>query len=165
MAKKSKFGSMKTYGPRYGRRNKEKAAALEQEYRFKHPCPYCNYEKLKREAPGIWKCAKCGVKFAGKAYATPKKLKVKEMKTEDLMAEIQEKEEELEDLEDESEDELEDTEELAEEASEDEAESEETSAEPVEDVEESAEPVEEVAEEPVEEEIPAEETEESKEGA
>lgn len=100
MAKKSKFGSMKRFGTRYGRRNKEKVATLEQEYRFKHVCPYCNYEKLKRLVAGIWQCEKCGVKFAGKAYATPKKKKVKELAAAEEIEEV----EETEDLEEDTED-------------------------------------------------------------
>ena len=127
MAKKSKFGSMKRFGPRYGRRNKEKVASLEQEYRFKHKCPYCNYEQLKRLSAGIWECVKCKVKFAGKAYTTPKKTKVKtekvEERVEDMVLEpiktagksMEDKEpeepENIEDLED-----SEESEELAEEA-------------------------------------------------
>ncbi len=96
MAKKSKFGSMKRFGPRYGRRNKEKVAALEQEYRFKHVCPYCNYEKLKRLAAGIWTCEKCGVKFAGKAYMTPQKQKIKLEDKKDISESFEGFEKELE---------------------------------------------------------------------
>jgi len=96
MAKKSKFGSMKRYGVRYGRRNKEKVAALEQEYRFTHICPHCNYDKLKRLSVGIWVCEKCGVKFAGKAYATPKKQKLKQEEKKDISESFENFEKELE---------------------------------------------------------------------
>ena len=77
MAKKAKLGSTKRYGPRYGQRNKDKVAALEQEHRGKSKCPYCNYVKVKRLSKGIWFCEKCKAKFAGKAYtfATPKSAK------------------------------------------------------------------------------------------
>jgi len=95
MAKKSKFGSMKRFGPRYGRRNKEKAAALEEEYRFKHVCPFCNYKKLTRLSAGIWKCEKCEEKFAGKAYATPIKKKLKEEKVEEELPDLETKEKEI----------------------------------------------------------------------
>ncbi|MFC1742037.1 50S ribosomal protein L37ae [Nanoarchaeota archaeon] len=68
MAKKVKLGSTKRYGPRYGRRNKDKVASLEKEHRGRHKCPYCAYVKVVRLAKGIWACQKCGAKFAGKAY-------------------------------------------------------------------------------------------------
>ncbi|MBW2964402.1 50S ribosomal protein L37ae [Candidatus Woesearchaeota archaeon] len=68
MAKKVKLGSTKRYGTRYGRRNKEKVAALEKEHRGRHKCPYCNYVRVIRLAKGIWNCEKCGARFAGKAY-------------------------------------------------------------------------------------------------
>lgn len=75
MAKKVKLVSTKRYGTRYGRRNKEKVAALEKEHRGRHKCPYCNYVKVIRLAKGIWNCEKCGARFAGKAYTydIPKK--------------------------------------------------------------------------------------------
>ena len=68
MAKKVKLGSIKRFGPRYGRRNKEKVALLEKEHRRRRKCPYCNYVKVKRLSRGIWECDKCNAKFAGKAY-------------------------------------------------------------------------------------------------
>ena len=68
MAKKVKLGSTKRYGTRYGRRNKDKVAALEKQHRGRHKCPYCNYVKVIRLAKGIWNCEKCGARFTGKAY-------------------------------------------------------------------------------------------------
>jgi large subunit ribosomal protein L37Ae len=68
MAKKVKLGSTKRYGTRYGRRNKDKVAALEKQHRGKHKCPYCNYVKVIRLVKGIWNCEKCGARFTGKAY-------------------------------------------------------------------------------------------------
>lgn len=68
MAKKTAFGSTKRFGPRYGRRNKDKVASLEIQHRGKHKCPFCNYQQVKRLSIGIWECGKCGEKFAGKAY-------------------------------------------------------------------------------------------------
>jgi large subunit ribosomal protein L37Ae len=58
----------KRFGARYGRRTKKKFSLLEAQQRAKHKCPYCNKVGVKRVAMGIWKCAKCDSKFAGKAY-------------------------------------------------------------------------------------------------
>tara|TARA_Y100000031_G_C8124403_1_gene339775 strand:+ start:104 stop:295 length:192 start_codon:yes stop_codon:yes gene_type:complete len=58
----------KRFGARYGRRTKKKFAQIEKVQRAKHKCPQCNKTAVKRLAMGIWKCNKCEVKFAGKAY-------------------------------------------------------------------------------------------------
>ncbi|MBU1976215.1 MAG: 50S ribosomal protein L37ae [Nanoarchaeota archaeon] len=68
MAEKQKLGSQKRFGPRYGRKLRMKVAAIEQEQRKLHKCPYCKYEKVKRVALGIWGCSKCKAKFSGRAY-------------------------------------------------------------------------------------------------
>ena len=75
MVKKVSLGSTKRFGVRYGRRNRDKVAIIEQGHRGRHKCPFCNYEQLVRLSKGIWQCKKCNVKFAGKAYTyeTPKK--------------------------------------------------------------------------------------------
>jgi len=75
MAKKVNLGSTKRFGPRYGRRNKDKIASLENEHRGRSKCPYCNYVKVRRLSRGIWQCEKCNAKFAGRAYTftSPKK--------------------------------------------------------------------------------------------
>ena len=75
MAKQSKLGSAKRFGPRYGRTLKHKLAKIEAIQRKKHKCPYCHAEKVKRKAMGIWECGKCKAKFAGKAYTIKKKVK------------------------------------------------------------------------------------------
>ncbi|MFH0798073.1 MAG: 50S ribosomal protein L37ae [Candidatus Woesearchaeota archaeon] len=69
MAEKTNLGSMKRFGTRYGPKNKEKVAAIENEHRGKHKCPFCNYVKVRRlSSRGIWQCGTCNAKFAGKAY-------------------------------------------------------------------------------------------------
>lgn len=78
MATKEKLGSVKRFGPRYGRKPKEKFAKIEKEQRKLHKCPYCNAIKVKRVAVGIWHCRKCDAKFTGKAYSVKKKIVVKE---------------------------------------------------------------------------------------
>ena len=75
---KEKLGSAKRFGPRYGRKTKEKFAKIEKEQRKLHKCPYCNNVKVKRVAVGIWHCRKCNAKFAGKAYSVKKKILTKE---------------------------------------------------------------------------------------
>ena len=71
MAKK-KFGSVKRFGPRYGRTVKERLATIEKEQRKNHRCPYCTYEQVKQQSVGIFLCGKCGAKFASKAYTVAK---------------------------------------------------------------------------------------------
>ncbi|MBW2968427.1 hypothetical protein KY362_08155 [Candidatus Woesearchaeota archaeon] len=103
MAKKASLGSAKRYGPRYGRRNKEKLATVESEHRGRRKCPYCNYVKVRRLSKGIWLCEKCDAKFASRAYTIPKKKKVKEVKEKEFepLPEEPEEMEKLEDTEDE----------------------------------------------------------------
>ncbi|OYT31331.1 50S ribosomal protein L37ae [Candidatus Woesearchaeota archaeon ex4484_78] len=73
MAKKKKLGSHKRFGARYGRTVKEKLAKVESLYKKKNVCPYCHYPKVKRIAPGVWQCLKCGAKFTAGAYSPSKK--------------------------------------------------------------------------------------------
>ena len=64
-------GNIKRFGARYGRSLKHEFAAIENEQRKLHKCPYCNREAVKRIAAGIWQCRKCEAKFSGRAY-TPR---------------------------------------------------------------------------------------------
>lgn len=68
MAKKAGLGSVKRFGPRYGRTVKTKVAKIEQMQRAKHKCTYCSNVKVKRVSAGIWQCGKCEAKFTGRAY-------------------------------------------------------------------------------------------------
>ena len=72
MAHKTRYGSVKRFGARYGRNIKEKFGKIESEQRRLHKCPYCNFVKVKRASLGIWQCKKCGVKFTSKAYTVSK---------------------------------------------------------------------------------------------
>ena len=78
MAIEKKFGSIKKFGPRYGRKVKEKFAKIEEEQHKLHKCPYCGHTKVKRLALGIWHCKKCKAKFTGKAYSVRKKITFEE---------------------------------------------------------------------------------------
>lgn len=66
--KKGTLGAAKRFGARYGRKLREKVALIESEKRKSTKCPYCNYDKVKRLARGIWHCKKCSSTFTGKAY-------------------------------------------------------------------------------------------------
>jgi len=68
MAKKRKVGSAGRFGPRYGKRLKKLVSDVESVKNRRHVCPKCKMRYVKREAAGIWKCRKCGAKFAGMAY-------------------------------------------------------------------------------------------------
>ena len=78
MAEIQKYGSVKRFGPRYGRKLKERFGKIEAEQRKKQKCPYCSALKVKRVATGIWECKKCKTKFTGKAYSVSKRISSKE---------------------------------------------------------------------------------------
>ena len=63
-----KVGSTGRYGTRYGTKTKKIIAKVEKKQKQRKTCPYCEREKLKRVAAGIWYCKKCKTKFAGAAY-------------------------------------------------------------------------------------------------
>ena len=69
--KKKKVGSTGRFGARYGRRVKISLKQIEEKQRMLYVCPSCKRRSLRRIAPGIWECKKCGAKFAGGAY-TPR---------------------------------------------------------------------------------------------
>lgn len=72
MVKEKKLKSGNKFGVRYGRKNRDKFAKIENEQRKLHECPSCKDEKVKRIAVGIWSCKKCGITFASKAYTIDK---------------------------------------------------------------------------------------------
>ncbi len=78
-----KLGSVKRFGPRYGRTVKHKLAKIEKVIKGKHKCPYCHAEKVKRLSLGIWQCKKCNAKFTGKAYSVSKQMPKEEAKEEE----------------------------------------------------------------------------------
>jgi len=66
------FNSVKRYGTRYGRRNREKVAFIEVTQKKSHKCPKCSFPKVKRLSYGIWQCGKCNAKFTSRAYTVQK---------------------------------------------------------------------------------------------
>lgn len=81
MASRKGFGSVKRFGPRYGRKIRAKIAEVEKIQKKKQKCPYCNSQGVKREAAGIFYCGKCNSKFTSKAYFVTK---VPTIKTEQV---------------------------------------------------------------------------------
>lgn len=71
MVKKTNL-TTKRFGPRYGRTVKQKVAKVEALARKTYKCPFCSAEKVKKQAAGIWECAKCNKIFASKAYTVDK---------------------------------------------------------------------------------------------
>ncbi len=65
---KNKTGPAGRYGPRYGTKARERVKNVEEEMKKEHSCPECEADKVVREGSGIWKCRRCGTKFAAKAY-------------------------------------------------------------------------------------------------
>ena len=68
MGRTKKVGITGKYGVRYGRTIRKRVLSVMEEKTAAHQCPSCLRPSVKREAPGIWFCKKCGMKFAGKAF-------------------------------------------------------------------------------------------------
>ena len=66
--KTKKVGSSGRYGARYGLKIRRMIQAIDTKRSQTKKCPFCLKNQLKRVAPGIWKCNKCGKKFTGGAY-------------------------------------------------------------------------------------------------
>ncbi len=64
-----KVKSAGRYGIRYGKKIRDKTAAVESNSRAVHNCPSCLKKGLKRQAAGIWQCRICDLKLAGGAYS------------------------------------------------------------------------------------------------
>ena len=72
MVKEKILKSGNRFGVRYGRRNRDNYARIEQEQRRAHKCPYCNLMRVRRKSTGIWHCEKCNAVFASRAYTVAK---------------------------------------------------------------------------------------------
>lgn len=60
--------SAKRYGPKYGKRIRNKISSIEESEKSGHRCPECGSTSLKKESKGVWVCKKCGEKVAGGAW-------------------------------------------------------------------------------------------------
>ena len=68
MGDTKKVKSAGRFGSRYGVGIRKRILKVESRQHSKHTCPYCGFGKIKREAPGIFSCRKCGKRFTGGAY-------------------------------------------------------------------------------------------------
>lgn len=75
MGRTKKVGSSGRYGPRYGKTLKKLVSDIESQQKARHLCPKCKMSHVRRVSAGIWKCKKCGTKFAGAAYLPSAKSK------------------------------------------------------------------------------------------
>ena len=66
--KSKKTKSAGRFGPRYGKRVRNKLVKIEEKQRIKQKCPFCGKKGVKRLSKGIWYCKKCGKKFASDTY-------------------------------------------------------------------------------------------------
>jgi len=55
------------FGVKYGKSVREKYGKAEAKQRKKQKCPFCK-KTAKKLANGIWKCNRCGKKFASGTY-------------------------------------------------------------------------------------------------
>ena len=60
-----KTGATARYGSRYGVSVRQRAGKALSRLHRKYTCPSCQYQKVTRQAAGIWSCKKCGHTFAG----------------------------------------------------------------------------------------------------
>lgn len=81
--KKTKHGSVKRFGPRYGRTLKNKTGHIESLQKKSYACPKCHYERVKQNTTGIWECSKCDAKFTSKAFTITKLPTLKVVNKED----------------------------------------------------------------------------------
>ena len=63
-----KVGSAGRFGPRYGKKVREKVSEIEKKQKSRHTCPKCSLPYVRRLSKGIFICQKCNNKFAGQAY-------------------------------------------------------------------------------------------------
>ena len=72
MAKEKTLKSGNRFGTRYGRKNRDRVAKIEQGHKGRQMSPFCNMRTVRRIAAGIWHCTKTGKTFASKAYSVDK---------------------------------------------------------------------------------------------
>lgn len=64
-SKNAGVGALKT---KYGAPLRKRYARVVQMAKSVYVCPRCRMRKVRRVSVGVWKCFKCGYKFAGGAY-------------------------------------------------------------------------------------------------
>ena len=67
--KTKKVGSTGRFGVRYGSKIRKEAKKAEDTRNATHLCPRCGSKSVRRKSFAVWRCSKCGVVFAGGAYA------------------------------------------------------------------------------------------------
>eukprot|EP00297_Palpitomonas_bilix_P000632 CAMPEP_0113889626 /NCGR_PEP_ID=MMETSP0780_2-20120614/13622_1 /TAXON_ID=652834 /ORGANISM="Palpitomonas bilix" /LENGTH=92 /DNA_ID=CAMNT_0000878787 /DNA_START=85 /DNA_END=363 /DNA_ORIENTATION=+ /assembly_acc=CAM_ASM_000599 len=63
-----KVGITGKYGTRYGASLRKQIKKIEITQHSRYTCVFCGSDSVKRNAVGIWKCAKCAKTVAGGAY-------------------------------------------------------------------------------------------------
>jgi large subunit ribosomal protein L37Ae len=66
--KSKKTKSSGRFGARYGKKVRDKMVGVEEKQKKRQKCPFCKRLGVKRLSKGIWKCSKCGKKFASNTY-------------------------------------------------------------------------------------------------
>lgn len=56
------------FGSKYGKSIRDKLIEIKRKTKKKYICPACSRKAVRRKAPGIWICKKCGKKFASGAF-------------------------------------------------------------------------------------------------
>jgi large subunit ribosomal protein L37Ae len=52
----------------YGKRVREAVAKAKRKSSARYKCPSCSRNAVKRDSSGVWRCGKCGTKYASAAY-------------------------------------------------------------------------------------------------
>lgn len=58
------------YGSRYGVGIKKRLIKVEEKQKNLSVCPFCGFDRVSRQAAGLFECKKCSAKFTGGAYQT-----------------------------------------------------------------------------------------------
>lgn len=68
MGRTKKIGRAGRFGSRYGKKIRVWVVESEKESKKRHTCSACMKPTVSRMTSGIWRCRRCGLKLAGKAY-------------------------------------------------------------------------------------------------
>lgn len=56
------------FGSKYGKRIRDEIKKATASKIQRYVCPTCSRTAVRRESAGVWKCTKCGKKYASGAY-------------------------------------------------------------------------------------------------